>query len=207
MGAWCGRLRQSGHAESPEPTQRGDFEVSIRTLRLGPLRGGLLGVITLAAVGALNVPGVGTAVGMADASNAGGTVLQTNLLSDLPGVADVPDPNLVNPWGISESGGSPFWISDNNAGLSTLYLVPGASNTPVSINPLAVNIPTPVSSTAGAPTGTVFNLGSSSGAFPVTGPNKSGVTTTAPSLFLFATEDGTIVGWNPAIDPTKQFSG
>ena len=44
------------------------------------------------------------------------------------------DPNLVNPWGISESGGSPFWISDNNAGVSTLYNVPGANNTPVSIN-------------------------------------------------------------------------
>ena len=49
-----------------------------------------------------------------------GTVLQTNLVSDLPGVAAVQDPNLVNPWGISESGTSPFWISDNNAGVSTL---------------------------------------------------------------------------------------
>src|SRR5215469_14199115 len=166
----------------------------------------LLAAAALAAAGPLTWIGVGAQAAPA-AVTAAGTVLQTNLVSDLPGVADVPDPNLVNPWGISESGGSPFWISDNNAGLSTLYQVPGASNTPVSINPLAVNIPTPVSSTAGAPTGTVFNFGSSSGAFPITGPNKSGVTTTAPSLFLFATEDGTIVGWNPAIDPTKLFSG
>ena len=50
-----------------------------------------------------------------------GNVLQTNLVSDLPGVAQFTDPNLVNPWGISESAGSPFWISDNNAGVSTLY--------------------------------------------------------------------------------------
>ena len=39
-----------------------------------------------------------------------GNVLQTNLVSDLPGVAQLQDPNLVNPWGISESGGSAFWI-------------------------------------------------------------------------------------------------
>ena len=55
-------------------------------------------------------------------------VLQTNLVSDLPGIAQVQDPNLVNPWGISESSTSPFWISDNNAGVSTLYSVPGAEH-------------------------------------------------------------------------------
>src|SRR5215471_20290197 len=107
-------------------------------LRLGPFRSSLLGVITLTAVGALSVPGVGTAVATANASNAGGTVLQTNLVSDLPGVADVPDPNLVNPWGISESGGSPFWISDNNAGLTTLYSAPSTHSPLVSINSLVV---------------------------------------------------------------------
>ena len=64
-----------------------------------------------------------------------GNVLQTNLVSDLPGVAQVQDPNLVNPWGISESSSSPFWISDNNAGVSTLYNVPGANNTPVCDQP------------------------------------------------------------------------
>ncbi len=57
-----------------------------------------------------------------------GNVLQTNLVSDLPGVAQKTDPNLVNPWGISESPTSPFWISDNNAGVSTLYNYnPGAT--------------------------------------------------------------------------------
>jgi len=75
----------------------------------------------------------------------GGTVLQTNLVSDLPGVAAVTDPNLVNPWGISSSATSPFWISDNGAGVSTLYQVPGANNTEVSINPLVVSIATPAS--------------------------------------------------------------
>ncbi|MGO9959093.1 MAG: TIGR03118 family protein [Solirubrobacteraceae bacterium] len=133
--------------------------------------------------------------------------MQTNLVSDLAGVAGVSDPNLVNPWGISESGASPFWISDNNAGLSTLYDVPGAGSTPVSINPLAVSIPTPVSLTGGAPTGTVFNTASAGGAFAITGLNKSGQQTSVPAAFLFVTEDGTIVGWNPGIDPTGSFDG
>ena len=56
-------------------------------------------------------------------------VLQTNLVSDLPGVAQLQDPNLVNPWGISQAPGGTFWISDNGSGLSTLYDVPGANNT------------------------------------------------------------------------------
>jgi hypothetical protein len=55
-------------------------------------------------------------------------------VSDLPGVAQLQDPNLINPWGVSESSSSTFWISDNNAGVASLYSVPGAGNTPVSIN-------------------------------------------------------------------------
>ena len=81
-----------------------------------------------------------------------GNVQQTNLVSDLPGVAQVLDPHLVNPWGISESSGSPFWISDNNAGVASLYSVPGANNTPVSINGLVVSIPTPGDTTGASGT-------------------------------------------------------
>jgi uncharacterized protein (TIGR03118 family) len=131
-------------------------------------------------------------------------ILQTNLVSDLPGVARVHDPNLVNPWGISESGTGPFWISDNNAGLSTLYNVPGANNTPVSINPLIVSIPTPGNplGATGAPTGTVSNIdGGAMGGFTVSGVDKNGNPITASAVFLFVTEDGTIVGWNPAVNP------
>src|SRR4051794_27879188 len=64
-----------------------------------------------------------------------GTVLQTNLVSDLPGVAQSLDPHLVNPWGISEGPTTPFWVSDNGAGLSSLYNTPGVPQ------PLAVTIP------------------------------------------------------------------
>src|SRR5947209_6610629 len=111
-------------------------------------------------------------------------VLQTNLVSDLPGVAQIQDPHLVNPWGISESSGSPFWISDNNAGVSTLYGVPGANSTPVSINPLVVSIPSPGDplGASGTPTGTVFNIGGgAAGGFKVSGVDKHGKPARAPA--------------------------
>jgi len=137
-----------------------------------------------------------------------GNVLQTNLVSDLPGVAQNLDPNLVNPWGISESlstptrPGSPFWVSDNGAGLSTLYNTAG---TPQS---LVVSIPSPGDplGASGTPTGTVFNtFGGPTGGVKVSGFNNPAtgdpVATSAASVFLFATEDGTIVGWNPGVNP------
>ena len=180
--------------------------MKIRLSSPGRLPRSVLAASALLAAGSLTLIGVAAQAAPARVSSAG-TVLQTNLVSDLPGVAAVTDPNLVNAWGISESGTSPFWISDNNAGVSTLYQVPGANNAPVTTVPLVVNIPTPVDTTGGTPTGTVFNFASGNGAFKVTGPNKNGVSTTAAAMFLFATEDGTILGWNPAIDPTRKFAG
>ena len=177
--------------------------MNLRMSKLGSLRRPLTAGLVLVVAGALSPLIVGAGAATANQGSSG-TVLQTNLVSDLPGVAAVQDPNLVNSWGISESGASPFWISDNNAGVTTLYRVPTGGT--VSVNPLVVTIPTPVASTGGTPTGTVFNIGPS-GSFQVTGLNKSGQTASAPALFLFDTEDGTIVGWNPAIDPTGQFAG
>src|SRR5262245_22458078 len=97
----------------------------------GPRSTVIAAAFTLSAVGVLIPFSVGAGAATAKSAVAG-TVSQTNLVSDLPGAAAVTDPNLVNPWGISESGSSPFWISDNNAGASTLYQVPGANSTPVS---------------------------------------------------------------------------
>lgn len=176
--------------------------MSQRRLNSARALGPPMGVIALVAASSLVPISAG-----ATAASDSGTVLQTNLVSDLPGVAAVTDPNLVNAWGISESSTSPFWISDNNAGVSTLYQVPGANNTPVSINPRVVTIPNPISPTGGTPSGTVFNTDSGSGAFPITGVNASGQTTTAASLFLFATEDGTILGWNAGIGPSGTTPG
>src|ERR1700737_2787004 len=75
-----------------------------------------------------------------------------NLVSDLPNTADHVDANLLNPWGIAASSTSPFWISNNRSGTSTLY---DTSGTPI---PLVVKIPSPSgASVPGTPTGMVFN--------------------------------------------------
>jgi len=157
----------------------------------------------LAVVGVSPLASIGHGAQAAAAKTPSGTVLQTNLVSDLPDVAAIQDPRLVNPWGISESSGSSFWISDNNAGVATLYNVPGA-NPPVSMNQLVVSIPIPGNplGTDGTPTGTVFNTaGGPNGVFRISGKNASGGAASASAIFLFATEDGTIAGWNPGINP------
>jgi uncharacterized protein (TIGR03118 family) len=140
-----------------------------------------------------------TVVGVADG------FLETDLVSDLPGRAKTLDPNLVNAWGLATSSTSPFWVANNGTGTSTLYNkqgVPQPPGTNPPHDPLIVSIPIPSNPTGrdGTPTGAVFNIGSSSGAFPIPPIPPTG-TTTKPSIFLFATEDGTIVGWNPAINP------
>src|SRR5215467_3827180 len=84
-----------------------------------------------------------------DNSNKTQHYVQVNLVSDQAGVAQIQDTNLVNAWGISFSGGSPFWISDNGTGKSTLYAV---TNGVVTRQGLVVNIPG-----EGNPTGQFFN--------------------------------------------------
>jgi len=107
----------------------------------------------------------------------------TNLTADVDGVAAHQDPNLVNPWGLSRSSGSPWWVSDNATGKATPY---DATGTP---NALVVTIPAAQQGMTGSPTGTIFN-----------GTPYFEVQPKLPALFLFATEDGTISGWNPGVD-------
>jgi uncharacterized protein (TIGR03118 family) len=126
-----------------------------------------------------------------------GGFLQTNLVSDIPGLAAVTDPNLINPWGITAGPNGPFWVSDNNSGFSTLYNGQGQMQ-PSPSAPLVVTIPPPAGSPAGttaAPTGIVFN---STPGFMVSANGKSGA-----AIFIFATEDGTISAWSPGVDPTN----
>src|SRR3984957_13889995 len=112
---------------------------------------------------------------------------QVNLVANTSGIAPVTDPNLVNPWGLSRTSSSPWWVSDNGTGLSTLYNGAGA------INPLVVTIPKadPNSKTfpTGTPTGTIANAS----------PTDFLLAANAPADFLFSTIDGTISGWNPAV--------
>jgi uncharacterized protein (TIGR03118 family) len=112
------------------------------------------------------------------------------------------DPNLLNPWGLTASPTSPFWVSDNGAGVSTLYNTTGTSQS------LVVLIPTPanVLGRDGTPTGAVFNTAAAQGAFAVSGIDINGAPITRPATFLFATEDGTILGWNAAVFPREDLN-
>jgi uncharacterized protein (TIGR03118 family) len=120
--------------------------------------------------------------------------LQVNLVSDVPGLAPVTDPKLVNPWGLAANAASPFWVSDNGTGLTTLYN--GAGVPQPAASPLVVTIPPPPGQTGNAaPTGQVANT--TIAGFTVSQGGKAG-----RAAFIFATEDGTISGWSPAVDPT-----
>jgi len=113
----------------------------------------------------------------------------TNFQSDIAGVAQHVDPNLANPWGMAASAGGTIWVSDNGTGVSTLYNQDGTTV------PLVVEIPTAARNRDGGnPTGVVFN---STTFFQVT---KNG--TSAPAIFIFVSEDGSISGWNPTLDQT-----
>jgi uncharacterized protein (TIGR03118 family) len=115
--------------------------------------------------------------------------IQTNLVSDVSGLATFTDPNLKNPWGLSASAGSPFWVSDQGTGRSTLY---GSSGTP---NALVVTVPGTGATPPQGPTGQVFNTTASS--FQVTGGKAN---------FLFATLGGTIDGWNSGTTAAVAFT-
>jgi len=112
---------------------------------------------------------------------------QTNLVSNLSGVAPTMDPNLQNAWGLVHGPSTPWWVSNNAGGTSTLYTGAGV------IVPLVVTIPNaPSQPTPGSPTGVMFN-GS---------PTDFLLAPRMPAIFLWVTEDGTVQGWNPGVKPT-----
>jgi uncharacterized protein (TIGR03118 family) len=116
---------------------------------------------------------------------------ETPLISDQASVPPViQNANLVNPWGLSRSSGSPWWTANNGTGTSTLF---DTSTSPPTVQGLVVTIPSASGPPdLGVPTGTVFN---GTPAFELV-PGK-------PALFLFVTEDGTVSGWNRDVDPTN----
>src|SRR5262249_52931568 len=120
---------------------------------------------------------------LASVAPASADLRQTNLVSDIPGLARVTDPSLVNSWGLASSATSPWWVAAHGTGVSTLY----NGNTGAKV-PLTVTIPT----TAGGmppspPTGAVFN-------------NTPGFSlpTGGKALFIFVNEDGAVSAWNGA---------
>ena len=125
---------------------------------------------------------------------------RTDLVTNSGAGGTVPDSHLVNAWGLVSTGTSPFWVSDNATGLSTLYSISNTNGVVATPLGLVVSIPS-VTGGAGSPTGivapetpkgaTAFVV---SGINPVTGKQASG-----NSIFIFDTLDGTIWGWNPAV--------
>src|ERR1700687_4525895 len=85
--------------------------------------------------------------------------------SDPSVAAEQTDPNLVNPWGLSESPTSPFWISDNGAGLASIYTVTSSGVTVNAIPPVPIAVPPGQTPGTASPTGQVFNSFASDGAF------------------------------------------
>jgi uncharacterized protein (TIGR03118 family) len=116
--------------------------------------------------------------------------LQENLVSDVAGTALQTDAHLVNPWGIAPFPNGPLWIADNGTGLSTLYQANGQP-APSAGSALVVTLPVPSGSGPAAPTGIVFN-----------GTTGFALQANQPALIIFATEDGTVSGWNPNVDQT-----
>jgi uncharacterized protein (TIGR03118 family) len=126
----------------------------------------------------------------------GDVFTSTNLVTDDQSAnpAQITDPFLKNAWGISRSTGSPFWVSDNGTGVSTLYSVNPSTNVTTKVNlgsppgpSGGVVIPPPGS---GTPTGQVFN---SAGAGAFDG-----------NTFLFVSEDGSISGWKSALGTSAE---
>jgi len=112
----------------------------------------------------------------------------TNLDSNQAALApsNPPDPLLVNAWGMVHAPGSPWWISDNNSGWSTLY-----TGTGVRLAHPVVKIPSASGTGIGSPTGDVFNASQNFQDFKIQ---------ESSAIFLFATLDGTISGWAPQVD-------
>ena len=156
-------------------------------------------ILTLVVASIAVSPAFGKHHGSKAGSSSGGggsnNFTWANLESDLAGVAQFVDPNLINPWGMALFSSSVILVSDNGAGVATAYNTDGTPS-PSAADPLVVTIPPGASNTDGGnPTGVVAN---NTSFFKVTEGTSS-----QPSSFIFVAEDGSISGWNPALDPTN----
>jgi uncharacterized protein (TIGR03118 family) len=119
-----------------------------------------------------------------------------NLQSDINGVAEMTDPNVINPWGMAVSPAGNIWVANNHTGVATVYF-PDGSPAPNSTTPLVVTIPKSASNSDpnSNPTGVVLN---GTSFFKVTKGSN-----TLPAKFIFVNEDGVISGWNSTLDNTN----
>ncbi|GAA1567089.1 TIGR03118 family protein [Kribbella sancticallisti] len=112
-------------------------------------------------------------------------VQQVNLVSDVPGMAPLLDPDLVNPWGLALGATSPLWVSNAGTSSSTLYASPAGATTATKVPTVRVTVPAPTGQVANAGTGFVLSNGTAS----------------APARFIFSTLTGQIAAWGPPATP------
>src|SRR5256886_11678990 len=143
----------------------------------------IFGLLSLACVAERSIAPSLTSASFSLQSALSGFYEQHSLVSDGAVPADLVDAALVNAWGLVASATSPWWVADNGADLSTLY----NGNTGAKVA-LTVSVPS-------APTGVVFNGG--------TGFAVSNGTASAPPRFIFATEEGPVLGWSPSVAPPQ----
>src|SRR5262249_45189470 len=117
-----------------------------------------------------------------------GAYVQTNLVSDIPGLALLTDPNLKNPWGTSFTADGSFSIADQRTNVSTLYAVTEAG---VSAESPTVVIPT----TAAGPQGPTGEASNETSSFLVNG---------TPAAFIYADLNSTISAWNSSAGTMAQ---
>jgi uncharacterized protein (TIGR03118 family) len=125
---------------------------------------------------------------------------RTDLVTNSGAGRTVNDFHLVNGWGLVSTGTSPFWVSDNATGFSTLYAISNTSGVVATPVGLFVSVPSATGG-QGSPTGIVApETPKGATAFVISGINPvTGKQASANSIFIFATFDGTISGWNPAV--------
>lgn len=156
--------------------------MSSRLLRTRSLAAGVLAIAAPAAITLAAVIPSGSAL----ASGAHNEFVQTNLISNRTDQgAQLVDSHLQNPWGLAMSPTSPLWVANNGTSTATLYRI-STGGTSVQPGPFTVTV-------ADDPTGQVFNPTSD---FVVTTKAGSG-----PGLFIFSSEAGQIIAWNPVADP------
>lgn len=152
-------------------------------------------LVITATVGAVALLGGAIVVGVARAGDdergmdRQSAFLQTNLVSNLTNVgAKVTDSHVQNPWGLAAAPGGPLWVSNNGASVSTVYTL---KNEVPQIQNLVVKLGPQDNPTAWAPTGLVWNPNPNQ--FTFQGDKQK-----VGAVFIFASEDGRIVAWNPS---------
>jgi uncharacterized protein (TIGR03118 family) len=163
------------------------------------LRVGLFAIIPL--IIAASIATASVASGREENRNRGRSHSSTfdweNLDSDIGGVAELKDPNVVNPWGIATSRSGLVWVVDNGTGVATVYFSDGRPF-PNPSNRLIVTIPASATNAEGAnPTGIVAN--------PTQFFKVSNGANSLPADFIFVSEDGMISGWSQQLGITQAF--